>query len=113
MSLTQAERDILTHCLGYNYTPRHQRNQFLAEVGSADWHQCWSLVKRGLMVKGGTINLGVAETMFSATPDGEALVKPKPPTRAQRRYDRYLDVREFCPDLKFIAFCKREREFYP
>lgn len=115
MSLTQSERDILTHCLGYNYSPRQERNQYLAEVGSAGWHQCWSLVKRGLMSKGGTVNLGVAETVFTATPAGEALVKPKPRimTRSQRRYDRYLDIREVCPDLSFIEFCKREREFYP
>jgi len=115
VSLTQSERDILTHCLGYNYNPRQERNQYLAEVGSADCHICMALVSRGLMTQGGTVNLGVAETVFTATPAGEALVKPKPRimTRSQCRYDRYLDIREVCPDLSFIEFCKREREFYP
>ena len=113
MSLTQSERDILTHCLGYNYNPRQERNQYLAEVGSADCHICMALVSRGLMTQGGTVNLGVAETVFTATPAGEALVKPKPATRAQRRYQRYRDISDVCPDLSFIEFCKREREFYP
>lgn len=115
MSLTQSERDILTHCLGYNYTPRMQRNQFLATDGSVDWNACDGLVKRGLMANRGRVNLGVPETLFMATPAGEALVKPKPRimTRSQCRYDRYLDIREVCPDLSFIEFCKREREFYP
>lgn len=111
--MTESEREILTHCLGYNYVPRHQRNQFLAEIGSADWHTCHLLVKRGLMTNVGKVDLGVPETLFAATPAAEALVKPKPMTRAQRRYDRYLDIREVCPDLTFIEFLKREREFAP
>lgn len=113
--LTPRERENLTHCLGYNYTPRQVRNQYLAENGTADWAICDGLVKRGLMVNRGGFDLGVPETLFAATPEGEALVKPKPhkQTRAQRRYDRYLDIREVCPDMKFIDFCKREREFYP
>jgi len=115
VSLTQSERDILTHCLGYNYSPQQERNQYLTEVGSADCHVCMALVKRGLMTKGGTVDLGVAETVFTATPAGEALVKPRPRimTRSQRRYRRYLDIREVRPDLSFIEFCEREREFYP
>lgn len=115
MSLTQPEHDILTHCLGYNYTPRKQRNQYLAEVGSKDWDLCDGLAKRGLMVKGGTRNFGVAETMFTATPEGDVLVRPKPQkqTRAQRRYERWLRIADCLPDMKFIEFCKREREFYP
>lgn len=76
MSLTQSERDILTHCLGYNYTPRMQRNQFLATDGSVDWNACDGLVKRGLMANRGRVNLGVPETLFMATPAGEALVQP-------------------------------------
>ena len=111
--LTPHERENLTHCLGYNYTPRHARNQYLAEDGTADWNVCDGLVKRGLMVNRGKVNLGVAETLFMATPEGEALVKPKPLTRAQQRYQRWLDIGDCFPDMKFIDFCKREKEFYP
>ena len=113
MSLTQLERENLIHCLGYNYTPRMQRNQFLATDGSVDWHACDGLVKRGLMVNRGKVNLGVPETLFMATPAGEALVRPKSLTKAQQRYQRWLDIGDCFPDMKFIDFCKREREFYP
>ena len=110
MSLTQPERDILTHCLGYNYSPRKQRNQYLAEVGSRDWDLCDGLAKRGLMIEGGTRNFGVPETMFSATPEGEVLVRPRPQraTPGQRRYQRWLEVADCYPDWKFIDFCKAE-----
>ena len=111
--LTPRERENLTHCLGYNYTPRQVRNQYLAEDGTADWNVCDGLVKRGLMANRGKVNLGVPETLFAATPEGEALVKPKPLTRAQQRYQRWLDIGDCFPDMKFIEFCKREREFYP
>lgn len=117
MSLTQLERENLMHCLGYNYTPRMQRNQFLATDGSPDWHACDGLVRRGLMVNRGKVNLGVAETLFMATPDGEALVKPRTLTKAQQRYQRWLDVADCYPDWKFIDFCKadtkRKEECYP
>ena len=113
MSLTQLERENLTHCLGYNYTPRHVRNSYLAENRTADWAVCDGLVKRGLMVNRGGFDLGVPETLFAATPEGEALVKPKPLTRAQQRYQRWLDIGDCFPDMTFIDFCKREREFYP
>ena len=117
MSLTQLERENLIHCLGYNYTPRMQRNQFLATDGSVDWHACDGLVKRGLMVNRGKVNLGVPETLFMATPAGEALVRPKSLTKAQQRYQRWLDVADCYPDWKFIDFCKadtnRKEECYP
>jgi hypothetical protein len=70
------------------------------------------------MVKGGTRNFGVPETMFSATPEGEVLVRPRPQraTPGQRRYQRWLEVADCYPDWKFIDFCKaetrRKEEFY-
>ena len=115
--LTPHERENLTHCLGYNYTPRQARNSYLAENGTADWAVCDGLVKRGLMVNRGGFDLGVPETLFMATPAGEALVRPKSLTKAQQRYQRWLDIGDCFPDMKFIDFCKadtkRKEECYP
>ena len=65
----------------------------------------------------GKVNLGVPETLFMATPAGEALVRPKPLTKAQQRYQRWLDIADCIPDMKFIEFCKadtkRKEECYP
>lgn len=91
--MTNAELDIIQHATGRNYNPRHDRNSYCAEVGSSDWHICHSLVKRGFMLAGRTIN-GGADQYFSVTAGGEsAYVKQRPParlTRGQKRYQEFL-----------------------
>ncbi len=92
---TGEQLDIMRHALGTNYTPRHERNHYLARLeDGSTLTAIKDLVARGLMSPRSKINDG-QDQYFVVTPEGQALVArltPPPPrlTRSQKRYRGYL-----------------------
>jgi hypothetical protein len=89
---------ILQHSLGVDQYGRGQqyREHFCAGPGHADFETCCEAVDKGLMVRRDGLSV-VGGTMFYVTPAGRKWMaenSPKPPklTRAQARYQRYLDA---------------------
>ena len=108
--LTKAELDIIEHATGRNYTPRRDRNYFLAGEGSEDLALGRSLADRGFMRGGQSIGWCASDTHFAVTPQGEAAYfaqrKPKTLSRGQRRYRDWLS--EDGP-LKFGEWLKQRQ----
>lgn len=92
--VSKEQLDIMTHALGYNYTPRRVRNWFGVDPGNADHANILELVKAGLMVDHGDVTFSTSRS-YAVTEAGHELVraslpKPKPITRGEERYQRYL-----------------------
>lgn len=92
--VSREQLDIMTHALGYNYTPRRVRNWFGVDPGSTDHANILDLVKAGLMVDHGDVTFSASRS-YAVTEAGHELVcaslpKPKPLTRGEERYQRYL-----------------------
>jgi hypothetical protein len=98
--------EILQHALGLDEygrarsrVPGYDRNHFCTGEGSVDFADCTAHVEAGRMERHGPSALygGPSSYCFVVTELGRAFVRehsPKPPkkTRAQRRYERWLDV---------------------
>ncbi len=112
IKVTDKQLDLMRHTLGYNYEPRKVRNWIGVDVGSQDHVTALELVAARMMVERGDVDFSPSRS-YVVTEDGHALVRSRQPkqTRPQRRYDRYLDIREVCPDLKFIDYCKNEKDY--
>lgn len=108
-ALSQEARDILLHCLGWNYTPRRDRNYYCASLGNEeDMRAINELVGAGLFEARRKINEG-ADQYFSATPAGQALAPQLLPprkrlTRSQIRYERYREVADLMTFREFLAY---------
>lgn len=114
--LSREQLEILAHALGLNYTPRKHRNFYCAQLASgAPPAAIDDLVKRGLLAPGRSINEG-QDRYYIVTAAGIELTKrafppPKPLTRAQARYQRFLQLSDVIPDLTFREFLANyERE---
>ena len=108
-ALTAEQRDILGHALGLNYTPRQDRNCYCASLSAgAPPRDIAELVRQGLLAPGRALNEG-RDRYYVVTDAGIAVAKlafppPKPLTRSQARYQRYLQLSDAIPDLTFREF---------
>lgn len=108
-ALTARQRDILGHALGMNYRPRVDRNFYCASLrDGAPPSEIADLVSRELLSPGRVINDG-QDRYFYVTDVGTEVAKlafppPKPLTRSQARYQRYLNLHDAIPDLTFREF---------
>lgn len=109
---------ILQHALGVDQYGRGQqyRRHFVTGEGSLDHPSCMSAVDQGLMTR----HAGNAATgdmdLFLVTDAGRAFVRDHSPaapklSRSKRRYMRWLEISDVCPDLTFGDFMRREKEF--
>ena len=92
--MTKEELDIIEHATGRNYSPRHERNYFLAGKDSKDLALCRSLTERGFMQGGQEIGWCENDSYFTVTEAGKReFLRLRPPpkmTRSQQRYEQYL-----------------------
>lgn len=108
-ALSAEQRDILGHALGLNYRPRQHRNYYCAELSQGTPPApIDDLVRRGLLEPRRTINEG-RDCYYSATSAGTEVAKlafppPKPLSRSQARYQRFLRLSGVYPDLTFRQF---------
>lgn len=111
---------VLQHTLGLDSwgkskspsQPDGYRNHFVAEEGHHEWGILMLLVQHGLMDQHAPFALSGGSPWFSVTGAGRAYVaqySPKPPklTKAQERYQRFLDLSDVMPDLTFKQFVTR------
>jgi hypothetical protein len=109
--LDEAELGLLLHTLGLTdpFIDEGYRNNFVAGTGHADMPTITRLVERGLMVEVEMPHyLARGDRLFMATDIGKASAqasRPRP-TRARRRYRRYLEARDAYPDLTFLEWLK-------
>ena len=100
--------ETLQHALGVDRERREPyRNYYCAEDGSPDLE---ALVAAGLMERGRTLN-GGEDRYYHVTEAGRALAitnLPKPLSRAQQRYRRFLDASDVLTDLTFREFLRME-----
>lgn len=100
--------EILQHTLGLDREKREPwRNYYCAEDGSPDVE---AIVALGLMERGRTLN-GERDRYYHVTEAGIAAAKaalPKPYTRAQQRYRRFLAASDALTDLTFREFLRME-----
>ena len=106
------ELEILLHTLGldYNKSIEPYRNHFVAGPGHSDMPIILRLIERGFMeeiLKPGFLPEG--DKVFAVTAAGivHALKnRPHTPrrTRAQRRYDAFVEIADVYPDLTFREF---------
>ena len=111
--------DILLHALGISERAdgRAYRNYFVTDTG-ADLDACVALVAQGLMREARTPSFVPQEMRtFLVTEAGEVAARrswcsSKPRlTRAQKRYRRWLDIADCCPDSTFGDFIKYPERF--
>ena len=113
-ALTARQRDILGHALGMNYRPRVDRNYYCASLrDGAPPAEIAGLVSHALLVPGRAINDG-QDRYYYVTDVGIAVATlafppPKPLTRSQARYQRYLQIHDAYPDLTFREFLQPDR----
>ena len=104
------ENEILQHSLGIDRVTRVPwRNYYCAEDGASDLE---ALVSAGLMERGRTIN-DERDRIYIVTTEGTkraVAALPKPLSRGQLRYRRYLDAKDAYPDMTFRQFLERLRE---
>jgi hypothetical protein len=93
--ITDKQLEVLRHTLGYNYSPRRERNAFVTSADSDDFVHCVMLVSMGYMEDRGTSRV-YGGHCFAATEAGHTLVKAEEPplklTRSQRRYRDWLNA---------------------
>lgn len=91
--------EILCHALGLDRCGRghSDRNHFVTGEGSTDHSLCMQATEHGLMTRRDGSFLTGGDDLFTVTDAGRVFVrenKPEVPqaTRAQRRYQRYLEA---------------------
>lgn len=100
---------ILRHMLGIDDARKRDakpyRNHYCANAGDPN---LVSLVQRGLVVLSRPPSKAIPYETYVATEDGIAIATSSARRRAwprkRRVYDRYLDVKDVCPDLSFREF---------
>lgn len=98
-SISATQLQILQHSLGVNQYGQGERyrNRFITGEGSIDHPDCMALVNAGLMAKGRPSCLTGGDDLFFVLEAGIQHVlthspKPPPKTRAQQRYQDYLNA---------------------
>jgi hypothetical protein len=114
---------VLQHALGrdeFGQRKKHltedYRNHYVAGEGGESIVICRQAVADGLMAEHKATDISGGDPWFHMTDLGVKYVdenSPKPPkkTRGQLRYERFLEVSDYCSDLTFGEFLKREKEF--
>lgn len=114
---------VLQHALGRDQYGRRNkgltedyRNRYVAGEGHHSFAFCREAVTDGLMVEHPPRVISGGDYTFCVTEKGKAYLSehsPSPPkkTRGQRRYERFLNIKDAVPDLTFGEFLKREKEF--
>ena len=107
-ALTPEELHVLRHSLGLDMhgRGRQYRNHYCTGEGSTCWPTIQTLITKGLMVAGHTQSSG--NNFFHVTREGKRMavlgVKPLKIPKARRRYHKWCEVAEVCPDLTFREF---------
>lgn len=116
--LTQKHTDLLCHSLGINEHQREPyRNHFLAGDGHSDKAALIELVETGFMTAQAAPQMWGVGTVYVVTDAGkqiaiDSLPEPKKLTKAQARYQDYLDVDDCYHDFAaFLGFRPPEREY--
>jgi len=105
--VTDKQLDLMRHALGYNYSPRHDRNNFCAGIGTEDHGEILKLCEAGLMRAGRTINEGTSR-YYVVTDEGHAMVSARQPpapklTRSQKRYREWLQAEVGCSFREWLG----------
>ena len=106
------ELEILLHTLGldYNKSIEPYRNHFVAGPGHSDMPIILRLIERGFMAETSPPGfLPQGDRVFTVTAAGIVFAlknRPQLPkrTRAQRRYDAFVEIADVYPDLTFREF---------
>jgi len=107
---------LLHHSLGIS-DPKNckpYRNYFAADEGHADIEGLRSLCDADLMIAVESQSTENQDIIFIVTDKGRKVAlrtQPRPPklTRAQARYQRYLDLADSL-DMSFIEYCRCDAE---
>lgn len=112
MDITKEEKNVLFHTLGFNYSPRVDRNFFGTSKGCSDCIACESLVVKDLMSSNTAPSWSGDDFVFTATSAGRSVAfkldkehrdsLPKL-SRSQKRYRAY---RESESEETFIDWLK-------
>lgn len=107
--MTPQELHILLHTIGLDdpYQEKSYRNHFVADDGHSDLPAIQKLCLEGLMEEQRAPGfLEAGDRVFRVTDCGRQAAERlrRRPTRAQRRYHRFLEVADCCPDLTFREF---------
>jgi len=113
--LTPEQIHILQHSLGLS--KRHDkpyRNYYAVYAGSGDAiRDLESLVEKGLMGNGGKSPVNADMIYFYVTEKGRLVAIENLPedklSPGQKRYERFLDLKDVCPDLTFRQFLTDKR----
>jgi len=113
--LTPEQIHILQHSLGLS--KRHDkpyRNYYAVYTGSRDVIQdLESLVEKGLMANGGKSPVNADMIYFYVTEKGRQVAIENLPgdkrSPGQKRYERFLNLKDVCPDLTFKQFLTDKR----
>lgn len=123
--IPENQADILLHTLGIRVTDdgitESYRNHFVTGEGHHDLAAVRKLTSLGLMEpRRIPAFLHSADHLYAVTEAGRAVAlaeaqkrlsrRPRL-TRSQKRYRRWLSLRDVIPDLTFIEFCKHEKDF--
>lgn len=112
MDITKEEKEVLFHTLGFNHTPRVDRNFFGTSKGCSDCIACESLVVKELMVSNTAPSWSGDDFVFAATNAGRNMAYKIDKeyraslhnlTRSQWRYRAYLKSES---DETFIDWLK-------
>lgn len=111
MSLSTSDIRSLQHALGITDGQKEYRNYYAADPYDAKMER---LVRLGLMERGRVIAGGLQ--YFHVTECGRELAyqeldRPKL-SRSQKRYLRYLDLRDIYPDMTFEEFILNRGRIY-
>lgn len=116
--LTQKHTDLLCHSLGINEHQREPyRNHYLAGDGHSDNAALIELVEAGYMTAQAAPKMWGDGIVYVVTEIGKqiainSLPEPKKLTKAQSRYQDYLDVGDCYHDFAaFLGFQPPEREY--
>ena len=114
---------ILQHALGRDefgqrkkHLTKDYRNHYVAGEGHESWRLCREAVEKGFAEQHAASDMSGGDPWFHVTDAGVKYVdenSPKPPklSRGKKRYLRFLEVSDMDPDLTFLGFLKREKEF--
>lgn len=116
--LSPEQMHILQHSLGLS--KRHDkpyRNYYTVYAESRDIQDLERLATKGLMANGGKSPVNADMIYFYVTEKGRQVAIENLPedkrSPGQKRYERFLDLKDVCPDLTFKEFLtgKRWKEY--
>lgn len=111
-TLSNNQKLILLHTLGYDYSAKPFRNYFMTGKDTTDYPDIVFLIDLGFIKYAGPYQ---NEEAFQVTELGEEVAYElykstyPEPTRSQKRYKEYLKYAE-CRDISFSDYLKKEKE---